>query len=136
MRLTNEHRASQTAIDGIARPELTANGLLHAAAQEHSEDMANQDFFDHYNPVEKNTFDQRIKTAGYDFSAAGENIAAGTGLFSPQKVVDAWIASPGHNENLLDPRFTELGVGYHFLANDTGKENHYIYWTQKFGNPK
>ena len=98
--------------------------------------MANQDFFEHNNPVEGNTPFERIRAAGYDYSFAGENIAAGLSVSTPEQVVDAWIASPGHNENLLNPNFTELGVGYHFLANDTGDTNYYIYWTQKFGQPR
>lgn len=62
----------------------------------------------------------------------GENIAAG--YSTPEAVVEGWKNSSGHRANLLNPNFTELGVGYYYLANDTGSVNYNRYWTQVFGS--
>ncbi|UBF24763.1 CAP domain-containing protein [Kovacikia minuta CCNUW1] len=62
----------------------------------------------------------------------GENIAAG--YSTPEQVVQGWINSPGHRANLLNPSYTELGIGYYYLANDTGSVNYKSYWTQDFGS--
>ncbi|MBI4780713.1 MAG: hypothetical protein HY785_05260 [Oscillatoriophycideae cyanobacterium NC_groundwater_1537_Pr4_S-0.65um_50_18] len=123
LRLTNEFRAQ----NGLAL--LTANLELNAAAQGHSEDMADQDYFDH---VGKNgsSFSDRAKLIGYE-PATGENIAAGNP--TPESVVQTWIDSPGHRANILNPSSTELGVGYAYLENDTGSTNYGHYWTQVFG---
>ena len=56
----------------------------------------------------------------------GENIAAGQN--SPQSVVEAWMNSKGHRENILNPEFGKLGVGY-FNAPETEYEH---YWVQFF----
>ena len=56
-----------------------------------------------------------------------ENIAAGQ--TDPARVVQAWVESPGHCLNLMDPRYRVLGVGYFFESGD--RFGHY--WTQNFG---
>lgn len=43
--------------------------------------------------------------------------------------------SPGHRTNILNPEYQEIGVGYYFLANDTGSVNYKHYWTQVFATP-
>jgi uncharacterized protein YkwD len=43
--------------------------------------------------------------------------------------------SPGHRKNILNPKAQEIGVGYYFLANDTGDVKHKHYWTQVFAKP-
>ena len=50
-----------------------------------------------------------------------------------EAVVNGWIASPGHRANMLSDAFEEMGVGYHYLANDGGGLNYRHYWTQVFG---
>ena len=52
----------------------------------------------------------------------------------PEEVVNGWINSPGHRRNLLNPTYTDLGVGYVNLENDTGSVNYNTYWTQLFGS--
>lgn len=56
----------------------------------------------------------------------GENLACG-GSASPQKVMDLWIASEGHYSNIINPRFTRIGVG-------TLTSGKYGYWAQLFAN--
>lgn len=71
-------------------------------------------------------FSDRATQAGYsNWSALAENIAAGQR--SPEAVVQAWMESPGHRANILNPRYTEIGVG---LA--TGGRMG-MYWAQSFG---
>ncbi|MBD2492116.1 CAP domain-containing protein [Aulosira sp. FACHB-615] len=106
---------------------LTFNSKLAAAAQKHSQSMAMQDFFDHRNMV------QRIQAERYQYSRIGENITAGNS--TPEQAMQSWMNSPGHRDNILNPQFRELGVGYYFLANDTGRVNYQHYWTQAFGTP-
>ena len=47
--------------------------------------------------------------------------------------MQGWINSPGHRANMLSDNFEEIGIGYHYLANDTGSVNYRHYWTQVFG---
>jgi len=56
----------------------------------------------------------------------GENIAGGQ--VEPEEVVECWMTSQGHRENILNPRFRELGVGYHYDA-DSEYEH---FWVQLF----
>ncbi|MBF2063102.1 MAG: CAP domain-containing protein [Calothrix sp. C42_A2020_038] len=111
---------------------LKFNGRLAVAAQKHSVDMAMQDFFSHNSKDNSSPFD-RIKATGYRYSRAAENIYAGGS--TPEDVVRGWMNSPGHRKNILNPEYQEIGVGYYFLANDTGSVNYKHYWTQVFGTP-
>jgi uncharacterized protein YkwD len=122
--LTNNFRAK----NGLA--PLTLNSKLTEAAQIHTENMAVQDFFSHTGKDGSSAGDRAAKM-GYDWRTLAENIAAGQR--SPAEVVQAWINSPGHRENMLNPSVKEIGVGYFFLANDTGTTNYNAYWTQNFG---
>ncbi|EAW38663.1 CAP domain-containing protein [Lyngbya sp. PCC 8106] len=126
VQLTNEFRAE----NGLS--PLSLNSQLVMAAENHSENMALQDFFDHQG-VNGDDVSDRISIIGYNYFTAGENI--GAGYSTPETVVEGWINSPGHRANLLNPDFTEIGVGYFFLENDTGNENWNHYWTQVFGTP-
>jgi uncharacterized protein YkwD len=109
---------------------LTLNSKLNNSAQAHSEDMALHDFFDHKGSNGSSMGD-RAKASGYQFSRLGENIAAG--YATPEDVVQGWLNSPGHRANILNPSYREIGIGYYYLANDTGNVNENFYWTQDFG---
>lgn len=124
--LTNNFRRQ----NGLA--PVTLNPQLSSAAQSHSQNMALQDYFEHTSPT-GSTPGQRATAAGYRWSRVAENI--GAGYTSAESVVQGWINSPGHRANLLDARVREIGVGYFFLANDTGSENWNHYWTQVFAAP-
>ncbi|MBB1262345.1 CAP domain-containing protein, partial [Streptomyces alkaliterrae] len=103
-----------------------SNSLLQTAAQRHSQDMANRDYFDHTNPDGAGPSD-RITAVGYQWSRTGENIAMGQR--TPADVMNAWMNSPGHRANILNCAFTELGVGIHDAPGG-------IRWTQKFATPR
>lgn len=95
---------------------------LNRSARAKSEDMANRSYFSHTSPVYGDPF-AMMRNFGVTYQAAGENIAKGQP--TPQDVVDAWMASPGHRANILNKSFTHLGVGY--VA-----KNGQAYWTQQF----
>jgi uncharacterized protein YkwD len=127
--LTNQARSKSRVCGSTTYPRanpLTANSRLQSAAQAHSKDMAKKNYFDHTNLRGQSPFD-RMEAAGYNYRAAGENIAAGQP--TPAAVVQAWLDSPGHCRNMMNAGFTELGVGV-----ATGGR-YGIYWTQNFGAP-
>ncbi len=118
--LTNTERAK------VGCKALTVNAELASAAQAHTADMAKNNYFSHDSQNGKSPFD-RMKDAGYSFSAAAENIAMGQPTAAD--VMNAWMNSAGHKANILNCTYTEIGVGY---AKD---KNGAPYWTQDFGKP-
>lgn len=92
---------------------LTWNEQLFKAAQGHCVDMANGDFLDHRQMVE------RVREEGYPSSFVGENIAGGQS--QSEDVVAGWMNSPGHRSNILNPDYTEIGVGHHYRGDDPGR---------------
>src|SRR5450830_823589 len=109
-----------------ATTPLSWSDTLANAANSHTRNMANGNFFDHLDHDGRTPGD-RAELAGYSARNIGENIAAG--LDTPRKVVDGWLASPGHCANLMNPQFRELGAAY---AMDP-KSDAGIYWTGVFG---
>ncbi len=109
--LTNEERRRH----GLAPFE--HDDVLAEVARRHSADMVRRGYFDHVTP-EGVTPEQRIASRHRRLvGLAGENVWAGTGYDASdpealaRKVVDDWMESPGHRENVLRPGFTHLGVG-------------------------
>lgn len=113
-------------------PPLTQNSVLTIVAYGHSEDMGLRDYFAHDSP-DGAKFSDRILGAGYQFSMAAENVAAGTNDL--EQLVQLWMDSPGHRANIVNCELKETGVGYFFLENDTGNTNYFHYWTQVFASP-
>lgn len=109
-------------------PAFSNQSQLTSAARTHSDDMACNNFFSHTSPTTGSPFD-RINAAGYSFSWAGENIAAGYG--SPAAVVDGWMNSSGHRANILSENFTQIGIGYAKWA----ESDYVVYWTAVFASP-
>ncbi|MBM7601977.1 putative YkwD family protein [Virgibacillus halotolerans] len=112
--LTNQEREKQ----GLDPLEVDAE--LSKVAREKSKDMATNNYFDHNSPTYGSPFDM-MKQYGISYSTAGENIAKGQR--TPAEVVDGWMNSEGHRENILNGSFTHIGVGY------VEQGNH---WTQQF----
>ncbi|WP_238935448.1 CAP domain-containing protein [Saccharopolyspora spinosa] len=102
---------------------LQTDERLRTAARDHSKDMARRDFCAHNNP-DGLTPSDRMRAAGYPQPGA-ENVAKGQN--SPHSVMRAWMNSPGHRANLLNPEFTTIGVGAYFGRSDGPS------WTQNFG---
>ncbi len=122
---TNKERSA------IGRSALSENQLLNRAAKAKLEDMFRRQYFDHISPDGKGPADL-AKDASYSYIAIGENLALGN-FKDDQALVQAWMDSPGHRENILHPGFSEIGVavGKGFFE---GK----IVWmaVQEFGRPE
>ena len=80
---------------------------LEQAAQGHSTSMADNDYFSHTG-LDGSSPGDRITAAGYQWRTYGENIAAG--YSNADDVINAWLNSPGHCANIMNPNFTEIGV--------------------------
>jgi uncharacterized protein YkwD len=94
---------------------LSTNPRLERAAEEHSQELIAQNYFAHVSPSGVTPVD-RIRAAGYipgpSFGyVIGENLAWGTlSLSTPQAIVSAWIASPGHLANILEKQYKDTGI--------------------------
>jgi uncharacterized protein YkwD len=102
LRETNKHRAA------AGLPALAGNVTLAAAAQAKVDDMFTQQYFEHESPTGEGPANV-VETAGYDYLRVGENLALGN-YASDADLVQAWMDSPGHRENILNAGFTELGI--------------------------
>lgn len=115
--LVNQQRARQ----GL--PALKSNWELCRVARYKSQDMINKQYFAHDSPTYGSPF-RMMESFGIRFSAAGENIAYGQR--TPQEVMNAWMNSPGHRNNILSSIYNQIGVGVAKASNGT------FYWTQQF----
>lgn len=112
---------------------LTYTYLLSQSALLHSLDMAENHFISHTGS-DGSTLKQRILRLGnHDWVLLGENLAMGQR--TPAQVINAWMSSPGHRENLLNHNFFEIGVAY--IEGDVklpiGSYWRAGYWVQHFG---
>lgn len=101
---------------------LRCNRRLMAAARRHSQNMAAYSSMSHSLNGE---YTDRIAQAGYQPANSAENIAAGQA--SAEDVVNTWMNSSGHRTNILNPDFTEIGIGI--------AQNGQPYYTQVFARP-
>jgi uncharacterized protein YkwD len=113
--LVNAHRRAQRC------PELVWMQTVANAAQSHSDDMARRDFFDHRSPEGLGPSD-RLRAHGVSYRSMGENIAQHPG--TPRDVMNGWLASPAHRQNLERCTYTHHGIGL--------REG---YWTHLFVTP-
>lgn len=111
---------------------LTWNTRLQQSALGYSADMQARNYWreDHQTP-EGVTFSQRITNAGYTWSTAAENIAAG--YATVQAVMDGWRNSPGHCANLMNPNLREVGVA---CVTGNSANTYPNYWTMDLGAPR
>ncbi|MDI1429735.1 MULTISPECIES: CAP domain-containing protein [Polyangium] len=122
--ILNDYRATS----GL--PPLAACTSLNRAAQGHSEDMRDQNYFSHTGQ-NGSGFSDRACDACYDHAcpvqtAMGENIAAGNS--TADAVFTQWKNSSGHNANMLGSSYTVIGIG-----RATGGGDYGVYWTTVFG---
>jgi len=89
--------------------ELTVNPLLVESATKKAEAMMKSDCWSHYCPDGKSPWDF-FDTAGYDYIYAGENL--GEGFSENETLMSAWMNSPTHRENVLNYKFSEIGIGF------------------------
>lgn len=126
VQLTNAFRAEYNL------PALAVNTQLTQAAQTYARSLAIDDNWSHTGKDGSSPWD-RIKAAGYDYSQAAENLAAGH--TTPESAMRGWINSPGHRRNLLAYQVQEIGVGYFVLKPDPGRVTFGSYWSQSMATP-
>jgi uncharacterized YkwD family protein/spore coat assembly protein SafA len=111
---TNQERQKH----GLA--PLKPDWQLSRVARYKSTDMMKQGYFSHTSPTYGSPF-KMMRDFNISYQAAAENIAKGQ--TTPYAVVKAWMESPGHRANILNGKYTHIGVGYVSEGN---------YWTQLF----
>lgn len=99
---------------------------LYSAAFGHSADMAQRNYFEHRSPAGTSVRD-RVSAAHYKWRGLGENIAAGNRSIA--EAVQAWLDSPEHCENLMDPKFVDVAVAC--VAQPASEWG--TYWTMVLG---
>lgn len=100
---TNIQRATTASL-----PPLLGNGKLDAVAQARLIDLFEKQYFEHVSP-DGSSASSIAKDIGYSFILIGENLALGD-FGSDERVVQAWMDSPGHRANILNTKYSELGV--------------------------
>lgn len=121
--LTNEER-TELAISSLAR-----SPLLDDAATRKAEHMAEHEYFAHHSPDGISPW-YWIEQVGYQYIHAGENLAVH--FTDSGKVVDAWMNSPGHRDNILNGQYTEIGIG---TARGEYKDAPTLFVVQLFATP-
>ncbi len=99
---------------------------LAEISDDHNQDMANNNFFDHTGSDGLKVAD-RATNAGYNWQTVGENIAAG--YQGVDAVMQGWLDSPGHCANIMRAQFSDMGAD---LYNAFGSQ-YPTYWTAAFG---
>lgn len=89
-------------------PPLTENLMLDEMAAAKIDDMFKNQYFAHVSPSGLGVGDL-AKTFGYDFIVIGENLALGD-YKNDEELLQAWMSSIGHRENILNSRYQEIGV--------------------------
>ncbi len=107
---------------------VTVDPVLMSCAQQYSETQAAMGRLSHTGP-DGSTPGQRLRRCGYNWRHFGENLAAG--YVNADEVVAAWMASPGHRKNILNPRVREIGLGYTHRPNDPNY--YYDYYVMELG---
>lgn len=115
----------------LVNAERAKNGLsalswaedLAKVSRAHSQDMISRSFFSHTNPDGQSPFD-RLRSNGISYRTAAENIAYGQKTAAA--VMNGWMNSSGHRQNILNKNVKEIGVGA--VKNQSGT----VYWTQMF----
>ncbi len=128
LELTNEARRHARRCGRKKFPATTPlkqAAALERAALAHAQDMATRSYIGHKGPDGSMPAD-RATRAGYARVSIAENVAAGQ--TTAEEVVNKWLASPGHCANLMNPRYSDMGVAY--AVNPASEKG--IYWVQVF----
>ena len=132
LQLVNEVRARGTRCGERSygpAPPVRLSGTLAGVAFGHAADMAQHNYFQHEDLAGRSPA-ERVRAVGYQEKLVGENIAYGPK--SADEVVQGWLDSPGHCENIMDPRFAEMGIAY--AAGRASKRG--LYWVQLLATPR
>jgi len=102
------------------------NDTLAQAAKKHSRDLVTKENLGHTAPDGSGP-GERIARLGYKWMTYGENV--GEGYLTPEEVVNAWMKSQGHCENIMNPGFKDAGAAY-------AKGTRRTYWTLVLATPE
>ena len=111
-----------------AAPAVTWNQKLYLAAQTHSSDMAENNFFNHKNLQGLSPSD-RVSNENYKWKSVAENIAGGTD--TPEQTIEQWLSSPGHCYNLMNSSHTQIALA----CKRNNISDYRIYWTMILASP-
>jgi len=109
--------------------EVNWSNAIQRATTEHSQSMANNNYFSHTGD-DGSTAGERLYESAYNWVSYGENVAAGTR--SVKQTIENWLMSPAHCENIMNPDFTEMALSC-AVNNDS---DYTLYWTQILAAPK
>jgi Cysteine-rich secretory protein family/PKD domain len=112
---------------------LERNIVLDRAARAQSAGMALSRYFDHQSSLDSSHPADRVSASDYPWQMVGENIAAGQP--TPAIVVDAWLRSPGHCKNIMNPNFTQIGLSFVQRPSSGSEPQARNFWTQVFARP-
>ena len=144
--LTNQARARNwdcvakrfpvSTLSGSSKFKLLAlerNVVLDRAARAQSAGMALSRYFDHQSSLDSSHPADRVSASDYPWHMVGENIAAGQP--TPAVVVDAWLRSPGHCKNIMNPDYTQIGLSFVQRPSSSSEAQARNFWTQVFARP-
>ena len=140
--VTNEKPKAKISIDGIiyytnlerekvGLKPLVKNVSLSNSASQKVDDMFNKQYFEHVSPDGKTVADL-VNTTGYKYQIVGENLALGI-FYNDKDLVLAWMNSPLHKENILNPKYTDIGIAVGI--NEYKNQKQWIA-VQHFGKPR
>lgn len=131
--LTKAKIIAQTNIqryDNGGLPPLIENTTLDVAAKAKAEDMFLHQYFEHVSPSGVDP-GRLVKNYGYDYIVSGENLILGN-FKDEAEVLQRWMDSPGHRANILNNRYTDIGVA---MVKGTYQGNTIWIGVQEFGLP-
>lgn len=124
VRLLNQERGS------LGIQSLNESQKLNEAAYLKARDMIEKDYFSHQSPDGLSPW-YWFKQVGYNYKSAGENLAIG--FLDSEEVNQAWLDSPSHKANLLNPDYNEVGIA---IARGDFQGNKTTVVVQLFGTPQ
>ena len=110
-------------------PPLILEKRLSEAARAHARDLAKHNMLSHHGSS-GSTPSERVTREGYAWRTVGENVASGP--TTAKEVMEGWLASPGHCENLMSAKFSQMGLAY--VVDPKSASG--VYWAQVFATPK
>jgi hypothetical protein len=116
--------------EALALPTLEADPLLTAAAQAKADDMAEKGYFSHTTPEGYDSW-HWFEEVGYKYQYAGENLAVN--FVDSSDVQKAWMNSPTHRDNIVNPKYTEIGIA---TAVGVYEGRQAVFAVQMFGRPQ
>lgn len=102
LNITNNERVA------LSLKPYTSNMLLDRIASLRADDLFANQYFEHESPDGKSA-PELAPVVGYKYLYIGENLAMGD-FYTDAEIVNAWMDSPGHKANILNDKYTELGV--------------------------